>query len=93
MGVRLALGANPSSVVWLVMREVLTLLGLGLLIGIPASVALGRFVASQLYGIQADDPVIAGVTIAILVTVASLAGLVPAMRASRIDPILALRYE
>jgi len=46
-----------------------------------------------LYGIQADDPIVAGVTIAILVTVASLAGLIPAMRASRIDPILALRYE
>jgi len=93
MGVRLALGANPSSVVWLVMREVLTLLGLGLLVGVPSAVALGRFVASQLYGIQADDPIVAGVTIAILVTVASLAGLIPAMRASRIDPILALRYE
>ncbi|BDC49396.1 hypothetical protein F183_A17120 [Bryobacterales bacterium F-183] len=93
MGVRLALGARPGSVVWLVMREVLTLLGIGLVIGVPAAMALGKYVSSQLYGIQADDPMIGGVTLIILIAVASLAGLIPARRAARIDPILALRYE
>jgi ABC-type antimicrobial peptide transport system permease subunit len=93
MGVRMALGAHPGSVIWLVMREVLTLLAIGLLIGVPAAVGLGQLVATQLYGIKANDPMIAGTTIAILIAVASLAGLIPAHRASRIDPILALRYE
>lgn len=93
MGVRMALGAKPSSVVWLVMREVLTLLAIGLVVGVPSAMALGKFVSTQLYGIQASDPTVVGITLAVLIAVASLAGLVPARRAARIDPILALRYE
>jgi predicted permease len=93
MGLRMALGANSSSVIWLVMREVLVLLAIGLAIGIPAAIGLGRFVAAQLYGIKADDPWVAGASMILLVVVASVAGFVPASRASRIDPILALRYE
>ena len=93
MGVRMALGARPGSVIWLVMKEVLLLLTIGLAIGVPAAIGLGRFVAAQLYGIKADDPAIAGASMLVLIAVASLAGFVPAHRASRIDPILALRYE
>jgi predicted permease len=93
IGVRMALGARPRSVVWLVMREVLLLVGIGLAVGVPAAIALGRFVSTQLYGIQARDPWVAGVAIILLVVVASLAGLLPARRASRIDPLVALRYE
>jgi len=93
LGIRIALGAQRSSVIWLVMREVLLLLGIGLAVGVPAAIGLGRYVAAQLYGITANDPWIAGTTIALLVTVASAAGLIPANRASRIDPILALRFE
>ena len=93
LGVRMALGARASSVIWLVMREVLLLLAIGLAIGIPAAIGLGRFVAAQLYGIKANDPWIASASMVALVTVACLAGLIPATRASRIDPILALRYE
>lgn len=93
IGVRLALGAMRGSVVWLVMREVLLLLGLGLTLGIPAAFALGRFLSAQLYGVKANDPWVAGFAVILLSLVAALAGLVPARRASRIDPLVALRYE
>jgi ABC-type antimicrobial peptide transport system permease subunit len=93
LGIRLALGAQPGLVIWLVMREVLLLLAIGLAIGIPAAMALGQFVSSQLYGIKSHDPWIAGSTMAVLTIVSAAAGLIPAHRASRIDPILALRHE
>src|SRR5262245_17954258 len=93
LGIRLALGAQPAFVIWLVMREVLLLLAIGLALGIPSAMALGRFVSSQLYGIQANDPWMAGWTMVLLTAVSAAAGLLPAHRASRIDPILALRYE
>ena len=64
-----------------------------LAIGLPAAIALGRFVSTQLYGVKANDPLVAGLAILALVMVASLAGLIPAQRASRIDPLIALRYE
>ncbi len=93
LGIRLALGAQPGVVLWLVMREVLLLLAIGLAIGVPAAMMLGRLVSTQLYGIQPQDPQIALWTTAILTTVSAAAGLIPAHRASRIDPILALRHE
>ncbi len=93
LGLRLALGAEPSGVLWIVMKEVLLLLLIGLAVGIPTAIGLGRYVSSQLYGIQPNDPWIAVVTVALLATVSAAAGLIPATRASRIDPILALRYE
>jgi predicted permease len=93
LGIRLALGAQPGRVIWMVMREVMLLLAIGLAVGVPAALALGRYVAAQLYGIQPNDPWIAGSTLALLTVVSALAGLIPAHRASRIDPILALRYE
>ncbi len=93
LGIRLALGAQPGLVIWLVMREVLVLLAIGLAIGIPAALLLGRYVSSQLYGIQAHDPLIASSTTILLTLVSAAAGLIPAHRASRIDPILALRHE
>ncbi len=93
LGIRLALGAQTGGVIWLVMKEVLLLLSIGLIIGIPAAMALAKFVATQLYGIQPRDPMIAGTTVAVLALVSIVAGLIPAHRASRIDPILALRHE
>jgi predicted permease len=93
LGIRLALGAERGVVLWIVMKEVLVLLSLGLAIGIPAAMALGRYVSSQLYGIEAADPWIAGTTVLLLAGVSAAAGFIPAHRASRIDPILALRYE
>ena len=93
IGLRLALGAEPSGVLWIVMREVLLLLTIGLAVGVPAAIGLGRYVSSQLYGIQPNDPWMAIGTVLLLTVVSAAAGLIPATRASRIDPILALRYE
>jgi predicted permease len=93
LGVRLALGAQPALVIWLVMKEVLLLLAIGLAVGVPAAMVLGRFVAAQLHAIQPNDPSIAGLAMLLLTTVSAAAGLIPAHRASRIDPILALRHE
>jgi predicted permease len=93
LGLRLALGADRAGVLWMVMREVLLLLTIGLGIGIPAAIGLGRYVSSTLYGIQPNDPWIAVSTVILLALVSAAAGLIPAHRASRIDPILALRYE
>ena len=93
LGIRLALGAPPHTVLALVMREVLLLLAIGLAVGIPLAMTLGRYVASQLYGIKATDPAIAVWTVVLLTVVSAAAGLIPATRASRIDPILALRTE
>ncbi len=93
IGLRLALGAEPSGVLWMVMREVLILLAIGLAVGVPAAIGLGRYVSSQLYGIQPNDPWMAIGTVLLLTIVAAAAGLIPAARAARIDPIVALRYE
>ena len=93
LGIRLALGARPGLVLWLVLKEVMVLLAIGLAIGVPAAIGLGSFVSTQLYGIQPHDPWIAGSTLLLLTGVSAAAGLIPAHRASRIDPIRALRYE
>jgi predicted permease len=93
LGIRLALGAQAGGVIWLVMREVLILLAIGLGVGVPAAMALGRFVSTQLYGIEPNDPWMAGTTVLLLTLVSAAAGFIPAHRASRIDPILALRCE
>ena len=93
IGIRLALGAEASNVIRLVIGEITLLILGGIIIGVPAAIGLGQFVATQLYGIKANDPLIAGTTVVTLALVAALAGLIPAHRASRIDPILALRYE
>jgi predicted permease len=93
IGIRVALGAVPRDVLWLVMKDVGTLVILGLAIGLPVALALGRLIESQLFGLKAADPAIyAGASLA-LVLVAALSGLIPSSRASRIDPIDALRHE
>lgn len=93
LGVRLALGAGRGLVIWLVMKEALILVAIGLFIGVPSAVGLGRFVSAQLYGIQGNDPRTAMAMVMMLFIIASAAAMIPAQRASRIDPITALRLE
>jgi predicted permease len=93
IGVRMALGAVPGDVIWLVMREVMALVGSGLALGLIASSALSRFVSSQLYGVSGSDPMTMAAAALLLAVVAALAGYIPARRATRVNPVLALRYE
>ncbi len=93
IGIRVALGAVPKDVLWLVMKEVGVLVALGLAIGLPAAIALGRLVESQLFGLKAGDPGIYILASLALVLVALMSGFVPSSRAARIDPIDALRHE
>jgi len=93
IGLRMALGASRGAVVWMVMQEALTLLAIGLAVAVPSAYLLNRYVSSQLFGVKANDVWTAAAALAILVAVAIGAGLVPARKASTIDPIKALRYE
>ena len=93
IGIRMALGADRASVVGLILRGALVQIALGLAIGIPAALAGGKLLSSQLYGVQSRDPVILGLAAGVLAACALVAGLVPARRAASIDPIQALRTE
>jgi putative ABC transport system permease protein len=91
IGIRMALGAGARTVRAMVVRQVLWLVGIGLMLGLAGAVALGRLTSSVLAGTSAADPITLGVVTLLLGGVALLAGYVPARRASRIDPIVALR--
>jgi predicted permease len=93
IGIRVALGAERRAVLAMVLREVAVLTAVGVAIGLPVGFGLGRLVESQLFGIQARDPLTLAVATATLVTAALLAGYLPAARATRVDPVVALRYE
>jgi len=93
IGIRMALGAAGSDVLWLVMKEVLQLVLIGVAIGLPAAWGLTRFAKSQLYGIQPNDALTIGLATAGIVLVAIFSGYIPARRATLVDPMRALRWE
>jgi predicted permease len=93
IGIRMALGAARSEVLWLVLREVAVLAAIGAAIGLPLAVGLGLLLRSQLFGLQPIDPWSIGTALAALALVALAAGYLPARRASAVDPMVALRYE
>jgi predicted permease len=93
IGVRMALGARPGTVLALVMREVGLLVAVGAAVGLAAALLAGRYVESQLFGLGARDPVVFLAALAGLVAVGGTAGLIPAARAAAIDPIRALRRD
>jgi predicted permease len=92
-GIRIALGAVSGNVVWLVLREVLMLVGLGVAIGLPAALALTRVLASQLYNIAPGDPLVISLAVSGIAATAAVSAYIPARRATRVDPVTALRYE
>lgn len=93
IGVRIALGAFPGDVLRMVLWEAAKIVSIGIVIGAVAAIGLGRFVQSQLFGIQPGDPLILAGAVTLLAMVTVAAAFVPAWRASHIDPISALRYE
>ncbi|HKQ90485.1 MAG TPA: ABC transporter permease [Blastocatellia bacterium] len=93
IGIRMALGAQPRDVMAMILKEITWLVCLGLALGVPLALILGRFTADLLYGLTPTDPLTIVAGILVMLTVALLAGYVPARRASRVDPMVALRHE
>jgi putative ABC transport system permease protein len=93
LGIRMALGAQPSQVIGLVMKSGLTLVAIGLTIGVAASAAVGQAIKTLLFDVGPLDPAIYAAVAIGFTAVAAMACLIPSMRASRIDPLRALRAE
>ncbi len=93
IGIRMALGAERGNVLRLVMKEVLLLAAVGVLIGVPVALALGRLLASQLFNVKPQDPLVLACAVVVILLVSAFAGFLPARRATCIDPIQALKYE
>jgi predicted permease len=93
IGIRMALGAQRGNVVWMVLRDALIMAAIGLAIGVPAALGVSKFVESLLFNIKPNDLSSLAVAVMILLSAALLAGYFPAWRASRIDPMVALRHE
>ncbi|HYP04875.1 MAG TPA: ABC transporter permease [Bryobacteraceae bacterium] len=93
IGVRIAMGAQRSSVLWLMMSDVLLLLAAGMIAGALASLGLGRVVASLLFGVRFDDPELLALAALLLICCSAVAALIPAFKGARMDPMSALREE
>jgi predicted permease len=93
IGIRMALGAQQQTVLQMVMRESLVLVATGVIVGVAAALGGGRFIASLLYGLQPTDVTTSALAVAVMLAVSAVAGYLPARRASRLDPMLALRHD
>jgi len=93
MGIRMALGARSRAVLWMMLREALFLVLVGIAVGVPAAIGAGHLISSQLFGLTPSDPITLSLSTLVLLAVAALAGYLPARRASRVDPMVALWYE
>lgn len=93
IGIRMALGASRSSVVGMIMREVLWLAGITIAVAVPAAILLGRYLGSQLYGVSHTDPLTMVAVVILVSLVALIAAAIPARRAAGVNPTKALRYE
>jgi predicted permease len=93
IGIRMALGAEAGRVLWMVMSESLLVVALGIALGVPAALGLGRLVSSQLFDLSPGDPVTLIIATLLLIATSALASYVPARRAAKVDPMVALRYE
>ena len=93
IGIRISLGAQPGGVLWMVLRESIVLLGLGIAMGVPLTLAALRLVQSELFGLGSSDPITLGAAALLIGLVTVLAGYLPARRATKVDPMVALRYE
>jgi predicted permease len=93
IGIRMALGATQKTVAWMILREIIGVLGAGLCIGLIAAYGIGKVVESLLFGVKAGDPVVFVIAAGLLVAVALLAGWLPSRKAANVDPMVALRYE
>jgi predicted permease len=92
-GIRVALGAERGRILWLVLREVAVLAAIGIALGLPSAMGLARLAQSQLYGLSPADPATLAGAVLVLACAAACAGLIPARRATRVEPMVALRYE
>jgi predicted permease len=93
IGVRMALGAQTNGVLWLVLKESMVLLTIGIAAGIPAAIAATRLLQSQLFGLSTHDPATFAMAVFGVAVVTLLAAYFPALRAAKVDPMVALRYE
>jgi predicted permease len=93
IGIRMALGAEGARILAMVLREGLVLVSLGCVLGVPAALAATHLVATMLYGLKSTDPITIAVAVALMAAVAIVASYLPAIRAARVDPMVALRYE
>jgi putative ABC transport system permease protein len=93
IGIRMALGAGRVSILGIILRDALLLLAVGIVVGLALSVVLGKTASSLLFGVKPADPITLGLAVALLAAVAVVASYIPARRASKVDPMVALRYE